>query len=69
MNIEVRKYHLIEQMMQLNEDQINKLENFINEVSEADLSASLDRSMQQAKQGKVTPHNEVRKKYEKWLYK
>jgi predicted transcriptional regulator len=51
----------------MNEDQINKVEKFIAEVSEAELSASLDRAMQQANEGKVTPHSEVRKKYEKWL--
>jgi predicted transcriptional regulator len=67
MNIEIRKYYLIEQLMRLNEDQINKVEKFIAEVSEAELSASLDRAMQQANEGKVTPHSEVRKKYEKWL--
>jgi hypothetical protein len=67
MKIEVRKYHLIEQMMRLNEDQINKLEHFIAEVSEAELSASLDRSLKQAKERKATPHSEIRKKYEKWL--
>lgn len=69
MNIEVRKYHLIEQIMRLNEDQIKKLENFIAEVSEAELSKSLDLSMKQAQDGKTTPHFEVRKKYEKWLQK
>ena len=67
MNIEVRKYHLIEQMMRLNEDQIHKLENFLAEVSAAEVSASLDRAMQQAEEGKTTPHSEVRKKYDKWL--
>ena len=34
---------------------------------ESALSASLDRALQQVEEGKVTPHNEVRKKYEKWL--
>jgi hypothetical protein len=32
-----------------------------------ELSTSLDRSLQQVKEGKVTPHSEVRKKYAKWL--
>jgi len=53
--------------MRFNEDQINKLEDFIIEVSEEELSASLDRAMKQAKEGNVTPHHEIRKKYEKWL--
>ncbi len=67
MNIEARKYHLIEQMMRLNESQIQKLENFIGGVSESELSASLDRALQQVKKGEVTTHGDVKKKYEKWL--
>lgn len=31
------------------------------------LSKSLDRALRQVKEGKVSPHAEVRKKYEKWL--
>lgn len=67
MNLQARKYQLIERVMHLNEDQLKKLENLIAEVSESELSASLDRAMQQVKEGKVTPHAEVRKKYKKWL--
>lgn len=67
MNIEARKYHLIEKLMDLDEDQIKRLEKFLAEGSESELSASLDRAMQQVTAGKVTPHSEVRKKYEKWL--
>lgn len=67
MNIEARKYYLIEQMMRLNESEIQKLEHFIMGVSESELSSSLDLAIQQVKEDKVTPHEEVRKKYEKWL--
>ncbi|MFT5640954.1 MAG: putative transcriptional regulator [Cyclobacteriaceae bacterium] len=65
MNIEARKYHLIERVMQFDEKEIDKVETFLNKESE--LSASLDRALQQVEEGKVTPHNEVKKKYEKWL--
>lgn len=67
MNIEARKYHLIQQVMHLDEDQIKRLETFLAEVSESEVSASLDRALEEVKKGKVTPHEEVRKKYEKWL--
>lgn len=65
MNIEARKYHLIERVMRLDENELNKIEMFLNRESE--LSDSLDRALQQVEEGKVTPHSEVRKKYEKWL--
>lgn len=65
MNIEARKYHLIERVIHFNEEELNKMEMFLD--SESELSASLDRALQQVEEGKVTPHSEVRKKYEKWL--
>jgi len=65
MSIEVRKFHLIERVMHFDEKEINQVEMFLNQESE--LSASLDRALDQVKEGKVTPHREVRKKYEKWL--
>ena len=65
MNIEARKYHIIERVMQLDEDQLRKMEMFLGQ--EAELSASLDRALQQVREGKVVPHSEVKKKYEKWL--
>jgi len=65
MNIEARKYHLIERVMHFDEKEIDKIEMFLKKESE--LSASLDRALQQVEEGKVTPHSEVRKKYEKWL--
>lgn len=67
MTLETRKYHLIEQVMLLDERQLEKLENFLSQEAASELSASLDRALQQVKEGKVTPHDEVRKRYEKWL--
>ena len=65
MNIEARRYHLIERVMHFDEKEIDKIEMFL--AKESELSASLDRALQQVEEGKVTPHSEVRKKYEKWL--
>ncbi|MEM9328769.1 MAG: hypothetical protein AAGA85_24095 [Bacteroidota bacterium] len=65
MSIEVRKYQLIERVMQFGEKELDKLESFL--ASDSELSASLDRALQQVKDGKVTPHEEVREKYKKWL--
>lgn len=65
MNIEARKYHLIERVMRFDENEINKIEMFLDKGSE--ISVSLDRALQQVEEGKVTPHREVRKKYEGWL--
>ncbi|MBN8576316.1 MAG: hypothetical protein J0L66_05205 [Cytophagales bacterium] len=67
MKIEIRKYQLIERVMTLNENQLEKLESFLAQESGTELSVSLDRALQQVKEGKVTPHTQVRKKYEKWL--
>jgi len=67
MNLQSRKYQLIEQVMQFNESELKKMESLMEEIANPDLSTSLDKAMQQVKQGKTTPHNEVRKKYEKWL--
>jgi predicted transcriptional regulator len=61
----IRQYLLIERVMQLSEHELSNIEMFLER--EAKLSASLDRALQQVKEGKVTPHSEVKKKYEKWL--
>lgn len=53
--------------MHLDENQIAKLEDFMTEVTESELSESLDRAIQQVSEGHIVPHEEVRKKYEKWL--
>ena len=65
MDIESRKYHLIERVMRLDENELNKVEMFLDRESE--LSASLDRAIQQVDENRITPHSEVRKKYKKWL--
>jgi hypothetical protein len=67
MKIEIRKYQLIEQVMSLNEIQLKKLESFLAQESERELSISLKRAIKQIEEGSVTPHAQVRKKYEKWL--
>lgn len=51
--------------MRFNEKDLSKVETFLEGDSE--LSASLDRALQQVEEGKVTPHSEVRRKYKKWL--
>ncbi|MEM6641601.1 MAG: hypothetical protein AAF616_01365 [Bacteroidota bacterium] len=65
MSIETRRYHLIERVMQFDEKELKKVEMFLEK--ELELSASLDRALKQVKEGKLIPHSEVRKKYEKWL--
>ncbi len=65
MSIEARRYHLIERVMHFDEKEIDQVEMFLKRESE--LSTSLYRALEQVKEGKVTPHSEVRKKYEKWL--
>jgi len=65
MTIEARRYRLIERVMHFNEKEIDKVEMFLDKESE--LSISLDRALNQVEEGKLTPHSEVRKKYEKWL--
>jgi predicted transcriptional regulator len=65
MSLKGRKYKIIEQLMQLNEDQVQRVETFLKEQE------ALDRTLEQAardiQEGRVQPHEEVRKKYEKWL--
>ena len=65
MDLQARKYNLIERVMRFNEKELDKVELFLDR--EAELSASLDRALQQVEEGKVTPHSEVRKKYNRWL--
>ena len=65
MNLETRKYQLIERLMHINEAQLERIEAFIEQESK--LQESLDRSLNQVKEGKIIPHVEVEKKYTKWL--
>lgn len=63
--LQSRKYQLIEKVMKSDEQQLSRMEAALSE--EAELAASLDRALDQVKNGEVTPHREVRKKYKKWL--
>lgn len=65
MDIEARKFQLIQRVMDFNESELDNIEIFLQRESE--LSSSLNRALKQVEEGKVTPHNEVKKKYEKWL--
>lgn len=65
MDIQARKYQLIERVMRFSEDELEKVETFLD--NETELSASLDRALQQIKDEEVIPHTDVRKKFEKWL--
>jgi hypothetical protein len=65
MNIQTRKYKIIEQVMGLSENQLERIESTLNDDSQLDIS--LDQAVAQVKEGRVNPHSEVRKKYEKWL--
>jgi hypothetical protein len=65
MDIQSRKYRIIEKVMYLNEEQLESLEATLNKEVELDLA--LDKSIRQVEKGKVKPHTEIRKKYQKWL--
>ena len=65
MNIQERKYTIIEKIMHLDEGQLGRIESILEEDQE--INAALDRSLKQVKHGKTKPHSKVREKYEKWL--
>ncbi len=65
MNIQVRKYRVIEKVLKLNNSQLEKVESTLENSLQLDLS--LNRATKQVENGYVKPHSEVRKKYEKWL--
>lgn len=65
MDLETRKYKVIEKVMLLSESQLDLIESALEKDIELDMS--LDRALKQIKDGKVTAHSKVRKKYEKWL--
>jgi len=56
---------IIEKLKWLRENQ-NEASDWWDEISEAE-KASIDRGLDDIKHGRVSPHEEVRKKYEKWL--
>lgn len=47
---------------------MNEQRDWWDEISEHQQKA-IDKSLQEMKTGKLTPHNEVMKKYKKWLKK
>jgi len=65
MSIQERKFSVIERIMHLGESDLQRIESVLRE--DAELDAALDKSINQVATGKVKPHEEVRKKYEKWL--
>ncbi len=65
MDIEARKFQLIQRVINFNESELKNIEVYLERESE--LSSSLDRALKQVKEGKVTSHDVVKKKYEKWL--
>lgn len=67
MDLRIRKDKLIQEIDQLSEDQLLAIENLIAE--ENNLDTHLDRALAQVRKGELRPHEEVRRKYEKWLGK
>jgi hypothetical protein len=76
MNAQVEKLRLIEWIIRLNDksilERILKIkaqsgeEDWFSTISQAEID-SIDRGINDYKVGKVRPHSQVRKKYEKWL--
>lgn len=56
---------LIERIKFLKENQLNQTD-WWEEISKTEKDA-IDQGLEDADNGKVTPHQEVRKRYEKWL--
>jgi hypothetical protein len=65
MDIQARKYNLIEKVFHLAEPELIQLEEFL--TSNQLLKDSLNKSMTQKESGEYKSHSEIRKKYEKWL--
>ncbi len=65
MDIQVRKYRVIEKVLKLNNVQLEKIESTLENNLLLDLA--LSKATKQVADGDVKPHSEVRKKYEKWL--
>ena len=74
-NIETKKLALIQWLTSLNDvsmiDKILELKNkeskdWWNEISDEE-KESIEKGLSDAESGKLTPHSEIIKKYEKWL--
>ncbi len=75
MNIQAEKLELIRWLTSVNDVSIiEKIKSFRlksskdwwNEISEAEKQA-IEQGLKDAEEGKLIPHDEVKKKYEKWL--
>ena len=75
MNIQAEKLELIQWLISVNDVSIiEKIKSFRlksskdwwDEISEAEKQA-IEQGLKDAEEGKLIPHNEVKKKYEKWL--
>lgn len=73
MNIQAKKYQLIEWIMNLNDIKIinqlfkiSEVSNWEDNLSEEEIK-SIERGLKDFKEGRVTPHEDVMKKYEKYL--
>jgi len=76
MNAQVEKLSLIEWIIRLNDQSIlerilrikeqSGQEDWNNTLSKSEME-SIDRGINDLKAGKVRPHSQARKKYEKWL--
>ena len=74
-NIETKKLALIQWLTSLNDvsmiDKIMELKqeetkDWWNEISDEE-KESIEKGLSDAESGKLKPHSEIRKKYEKWL--
>lgn len=69
MDLQLEKLKLIEWLIQLNDTKmLSKLISIKNgESLDDELLESIKQGLKDAEEGRVLPHSEVRKKYEKWL--
>lgn len=69
MDLQLEKLKLIEWLIQLNDTKmLSKLISIKNgESLDDELLESIKQGLKDAEEGRVIPHSEVRKKYEKWL--
>jgi predicted transcriptional regulator len=57
---------ILEQLKKIKDSYSTKKQDWWETLS-IEEKQSIERGLEDAKNGKVTPHSEVRKKYEKWL--
>ncbi len=73
MNIQLAKADILKRFEQVNDESlIFAIKNLLDDAlkkgqTDEMLDTSIDKALQQVKEGKVTSHNEVREKYRKWL--